>query len=285
MRPYSKIVLLFVLAFLLPCFALWIFTAPGPESTQLESESELFSDTLKIPTNLRYAEVVDSTALSPVDGQEFLLAFWVRFSRLPKQDERYVLLHKIDTNSSLRQGYAITIRRDGNLLIPGAYWKDSKGQGTGYPFAGFEALPNEWYLLALSSYKHYLGFHIGYYERERGPKLMLSGGADTGQILIPDSNVNLSYGAIEDSGFRGEFGPLVIMRGEGISKALKETLKQLLETPFQIEAPKGAEILFWSLDGVNDRSDFKKVIVHNTKSNKNINKVNSKVNKAKSSVK
>lgn len=254
------LVALFIACFLLP-FAVLINVQHFLNLSQAPpgkagKERHIFPCPLLVSSSANYIKVEGSEALIPHPGEDFLLAAWFSFQRMPALNKRHVLLSNYSGSKALREGYALAIRRDKNGIWPMVYWADSRRRGRWFDFPEVSLPIKTWVMFALSLHKdRYLGLHMG--RLIPGEEVLALGGYDLGKAEYHMPPGSLLLGGPPGQVFRGVLGPLAIFAKPKLSKSLRKVLTDIYEDPLSIPKEfKSREVKLWLLDGKADKSPY-----------------------------
>jgi hypothetical protein len=234
--PYCSCPIIFLFGLVLPIvLALYVvppstFMPPRHRSGRVSQEVPVvFSLQRRAKTRV----VPNSEKMNPVPGEDFLFFVWVKPSRTPTAEARFIPIVKFDVDGLHRQGYAIAFVRTQLGIRPEIYWKGESRKGGWYQFPELEVIPNVWSLLALS-YRgdRLLGLHaVVRYDPEHGSIVSLGGHVVDGDAP-PSASAPLTIGALKgDSSFRGQIGPFGIISGTELTESLLPLLKTLDASP------------------------------------------------------
>ncbi len=278
-----SLILLFLLAFAVPLiFALTVggvFSKYMPESvvSLVESESDinekdgsekdsLFPNSVSINNSNSLISIKSNSSLEASDGKDFIFSFWVKFKKLPSQDENMIIISKYDDKSASRKGYSFALAREQENVRPSVYWRDENNNGTWFAFSEIYVEPKLWNLFVISFRDNkYLGLHTAaLLEKDQtlSTQIKLLGGYELSTTIIPQNKSNLEIGAISAGKFRGKIGPVGIFNRKKITENLDSILKNLIAAPLSVPAFfEQEDVGLWMVNGQTDTGPKQNKIV------------------------
>ena len=238
LRPLTGLALAlsFVIAFSLPVFL--FFRAVNyfwGERDSVVSSVDIFPAAVRLAGQGSYARINYSPALSPVEGNGFLLSGWFKLTQLPAIGQRVILLSKLNPDSRNAEGYAIGITRDPIGFRPIVYWRSAEGNGGWYLFSKFALRPRTWFNLSLSFRGgNLLGLHGISDIEDQSHGVELLGGYELESKTYPTNASALVLGAYGQNPFRGFIGPLALFSGQEIGADIHGIVKRLMRKPEQV---------------------------------------------------
>ncbi len=251
---------LFSLSFILPViFGLKFFSDTATSQAPVVDEADpVFPENIAIQWQGAFLKVSDSPLLTPKADQDYMLSAWFNLRRVPEAGESTALLSKVDHSLPLKPGFSLSLSREGSLVRPVLYWKDSHGKGGWYHFSEIRIVPRTWFNLVLSvQNSDTIGLNIITLEEGKEPQRELLGGFKLSVPVNPLSNSPLYFGSHHTGSFRGKIGPVAIFAGKELRDDYKEILKETASDPLSIPpSVKESEVILWTPDGKKDLSPF-----------------------------
>lgn len=254
--------LIFTISFAIPLFCavqvggVW-FDSDVSRSYAKEKTDRLFPNARVIGGPNTFLSVSHADDLQPIAGRDFLLTAWFKLRRLPALDERWIVLSKYDGESKVRNGYALALARDGDLVRPELYWRSAEGKGTWLRFSELDIDSKEWFMLAISFRQDsFLGMHAvtPAVDGREAAKVVLLGGYQLNEMAA-GSNEPLLVGSFNVGKFRGMIGPLGIFTPRDLSERLGEILNAAAAAPPAVPDELSLdEVRLWIADGQKDES-------------------------------
>lgn len=253
-RPFLLLAL-FLLFFALPIVgALSFFKLQDKE--HLDHEGDPFPAALQFARKDSHISLPNAPALNIAENDRVLFVSWFKLRKLPREGEKLFLFSKLDSNSKNLSGYVVALTKRGEAIRPTVYWKDEKGKGGWYLFSEIELMLGEWVMLAVSFYDNrILGAYSAVYRSGQLGKLIVAGGVDLEESIVPQTQAKFIIGSVEGTQFKGKVGPFCLFNFQDY--AVLDLLKEILNSPWNLpESVDRSSLRFCSYDLKVDMSPY-----------------------------
>ena len=250
-RNYNFILTLFfifVSSFFLPFvfargvgkfFPAWLSISENQQNAKnlLLEEEKLFGTTININRAGAAVKLSSSAgvSLAPMLGEDYIVSFWIKPSRLPQASEKILIAGLSDFSPSSKEGFLFGLKRDeqqGSAAIrPIVFWGDGSS-GQWFTFSEMDLLPQTWALFVISfSEDRYLGLHMASLSATNKPNVRILGGYEVATGTLAKSPQPLRLGSVNKGRFRGKLGPLGILSGPGIASDITNIVEEMAAQP------------------------------------------------------
>ena len=204
-----------------------------PISTSATRTSQVKVGPIQSIFSKRGYEIPNSANLNPEENQNFYLSIWFNPRELPREEMRFPIISKINSERRAQPGYAIALHRFSDEIRPEVYWRNDDGRGRWFTFAPFVVSPQGWHLLVLSFRENrYLGLHGVTVASDGTGSIQLLGGYEfEAPILLGASSEPLRVGTFSTDGFVGDIGPVGVILGGSSKIALWDIIESAAEEP------------------------------------------------------
>ena len=240
--------------------------SPASASASLTPEKDItvLKDTaLSVRSGSSFARIKDSAGLDPLSDQFFMLAFKVKFKKLPSVGHRQNIIEKYEAATFPYSGWSFGVSQLGTSFRPEFYWRGSEGKGGWYTFSDFKAEANRWYSFAvLARGENYASLFMETVASK--PKFL--GGVSLKDVKNPVSNSDLLLGAVREGeiAFHGDLGSVLIGFPEELPSTPEELSEYLAGGPDKIvEKLTNQELKLWVDSSGTDKSKFQRDIILN----------------------
>ena len=221
----------------------YVLTKSGTDRRAiLPPEQSFLEDSLSFSGRKLAIQVPGSEAYNPVDAEDYLLAFWVKFSRAPEMSGRYSLIQKIVAEGNSFRGYAFEISRDSTGIRPVISWyAGGSAEDSVFRFSDFKFSPKVWmlYVFGVKEGRYLLARTLSI--KDNKPiELQNLGAHDLDGFREVGSEAPIVFGSLRAGQFAGDFGPLMLITGKRVVEQIDPLIERLVETPNQ--APNVSEI-------------------------------------------
>lgn len=204
----------------------------------LPPEQSFISQTVSFNGKKLAIRVPGSEHMVPRSDSDFILAFWIKFTRPPEMGKRYSLIQKIESKGDYFSGYAFELTRDAAGIRPVISWyADSKSPSSVFRFSDLKFSPKTWNLFIVGVKKgRYLLARMLSIRDNKPLEIQNLGAHDLGEFKDLSSPTELYFGSLRAGLLAGDFGPLLVLTGENMIDQLEAVIPLLVESPDQ--APK-----------------------------------------------
>jgi len=273
----SQVIVYCLIGFLAPICTILLVNTGSPinrylrqpkSAALLSTASASFENTgiepggsLSVEGGSSFARIKGSQSLDPQADQLFLLAFKVKFDRLPNVGHRQNIIEKYEADEFPYSGWSFGVSQLGTSFRPEFYWRDQAGEGGWYTFADFEAKSNRWYYFTvLARSDQYASLFMETSGRE--PQFL--GGVSLQKVQNPQSSSDLLLGAVREGeiAFMGDLGSVLIATPGELPGSPEELSAFIAGGPESLVQKIGKEELKLWIDSTGaDRSAFKREII------------------------
>ncbi len=261
-----KIILVgvFALSFLLPLsiavnssgFFSWHF------SSDENSDDKMFNSSVAFSGPLSHVKIAPTSDLLGSPDKDLLLISWVKFRRIPENNQRMTIFSSLENTPYPKAGFALAVSGEGRGVRPAIYWSSQEYAGW-YRFSEFSIDLDSWYLFAIS-FRHgnSLGLHLAQVKEVGRSEISLLGGYDLSAVGAPIApNSSLFIAPPGDNKFYGRVGGFGVLSISDLTDKLKDLLKNISRDPSKTfnEFDSDDILLRWE-GGENDLSSFSRKV-------------------------
>lgn len=230
--PFLRLALIFFVSCAIP-IVIALQLRPPPENTsngEVE-EDPRFPHALVVNAQGSLVTVPNSPEISPIEGKDFAIVVWFKPKKYVEDEDRVMIVAKLDTDDPSRRGYAVGYTREGGVFYPLVYWRDRKLKGGYFRFESVPILPQSWSVFLVSFQEgKFLGLHAGTELPNGNVELALKGGYELEPPIYPTNDSALLIGAPKAGKFRGAIGAVGVFSKEQLGANLPELLRSITES-------------------------------------------------------
>lgn len=228
---------------------------------------------IQVDRGASYATVDADSWLDPAEKTAFLLSFFVKFERLPREGMRHSIVSKFDGRNKPFPGWSIALKRRKTSLRPEVYLRSSEGKGGWFVFDSYPFETEHWYILSvvivpegyISFYVQHVGSQaqIATQKDQQMQQVVFAGGYPTEELKAPFTVAPLVLGARRraEKAFLGEVAQVLVAGPKDLPRNINET-KELLNGggPYIVSRLENDEVFLWIGEQGKDQSQFGRTI-------------------------
>jgi hypothetical protein len=201
----------------------------------LPPEQSFLEDAISFNGRKLPVQVPDSESYNPIEGEDYLLAFWVKFTRAPDISGRYSLIQKIAAEGESFRGYAFEISRDSTGIRPVISWySGGAAEESVFRFTDLKFSPKVWmlYVFGVKEGRYLLARTLSI-KNNKPIELLNLGAHDLDGFRDAANSSPLIFGSLRAGQFAGDFGPIMLITGKGVVEKIDPLITRIVETPNQ----------------------------------------------------